>query len=197
MFGHFRESPVKKYQRKSQAYLSYLRISSHIYTRKTVNLPSLPCNVSYIMRHCKCKPVQASFSSCLGQLFSKIFDFFCVPLTLLVWLLNAWVSARLDMLGDDQDDQGKTYMQTRKSTSTISMPQDFSNALRITVCHTYASLCLPSLSLPCNASHTMRHYWDILQVQASASKLQQLPSPTAFENLQLLLRFSDAPGLTP
>ena len=32
--------------------------------------------------------VQASFGSCLGQLLSKIFDFFCVPLTLLVWLLT-------------------------------------------------------------------------------------------------------------
>jgi len=35
--------------------------------------------------------------------------------------------------------------------------------------------------------------WEIL----SASKLQQLPWTTVFENLQLLLRSSDAPGPTP
>ena len=50
----------------------------------------LACNASHTMRHCKCKPVQASFSSCLGQLFSKIFNFSCVLLPLLIWLLNAW-----------------------------------------------------------------------------------------------------------
>ena len=36
-----------------------------------------------------------------------------------------------------------------------------------------------------------------LQMQASASKLQQLPWPTAFEDLRLLLRSADAPGLSP
>ena len=42
-------------------------------------------------------------------------------------------------------------------------------------------------------------YKDImtLQVQASASKLQQLPWTTAFEDLQLLLRSADAVHLTP
>ena len=55
--------------------------------------------------NCRCKPVQASFSSCLGQLFSKIFNFFCVPLPLLVWLLNAWLSACLDVLGDHKRKQ--------------------------------------------------------------------------------------------
>jgi len=36
-----------------------------------------------------------------------------------------------------------------------------------------------------------------LQAQASASKLQQLPWTTAFEDLQLLLRSADAQGLNP
>ena len=53
----------------------------------------------------QCKPVQASFSSCLGQLFSKIFNFFCVPLTLLVWLLNASVCACMDAIGNGQEKQ--------------------------------------------------------------------------------------------
>ena len=65
-----------------------------IYTCKTFNLQSLQCNVSRTMRHCKCKPVQASFGSCLGQLLSKIFDFFCFLLTLFTWLLKSRLSPR-------------------------------------------------------------------------------------------------------
>ena len=46
--------------------------------------------------------VQASFSSCLGHLFLKIFNFFCVPLPLLVWLLTAWVSLCVEVFRNDQ-----------------------------------------------------------------------------------------------
>ena len=68
-------------------------------------LPSwfLECNASHTMRHCKCKPVQASFSSCFGQLFSKIFNFSCVLLPLLIWLLNAWVCACLNVCGNREE----------------------------------------------------------------------------------------------
>ena len=63
-------------------------------TSMSLYLPSssLPCSTSNTMRHCKCKPVQASFGSRLGQLFSETCNFFRVLLPLLVWLLNAWVS---------------------------------------------------------------------------------------------------------
>ena len=54
---------------------------------------------------CFSHKVQASCSSCLGQLFSKIFNFFCVPLTLPVWVLNAWVCACLDMARNHQENR--------------------------------------------------------------------------------------------
>ena len=61
----------------------------------------------YTIRNCKCKPVRASFSSCLGQLLSKIFGFFCVPLTLLVWVLNAWFGLCLECSGITRDTQSE------------------------------------------------------------------------------------------
>ena len=319
MFGYVQESPGKEYQRKSQTYLSYLHISSHIYTCKTVNLPSL--HVMFpIMTHCKCKPVQASFSSCLGQLFSKIFNFSCVLLSLLVWLLNAWVSAHLDMVGDHQGKQEskqklsiscisaniiayqypktftmKIFLHNEKSKVRASfsscLGQLFSKIfdffcvplpLLVWLLNAWFGLCLECLGITrdtqseiANASQCKQasaaaldncfrksstssallwrswsdslmlesvHVWirsgitreriskkepnipfisahiipylylqdcqfailacnvshnDTLQVQASASKLQQLPWTTVLEDLQLQLRSAFAPGLTP
>ena len=59
------------------------------------------------------------------------------------------------------------------------------------LCATSMSLYLPSSSLSCNPPQTKRH------VLASASKLQQLPWTTVFEDLQLVLRSAAAPDLTP
>ena len=136
-------------------------------------------DVSHTMKDCKCKPVQASFSSCLGQLFSKIFNFFCVPLTLLVWLLNAWVCACLDMVGNHQ---GKNKIKKTKHTFRFCTYHPISIPAKMSICNP-CTWCFP---------HNER-----LQVQASASKLQQLPWTAVFEDLQLLLRASDAPGQTP
>ena len=60
-------------------------------------------------------------------------------------------------------------------------------------------LCATSISLFAILILAMQRipHNETLQVQASASKLQQLPWTTVFEDLQLLLRSADAPGLTP
>ena len=98
MFGYGQESPGKPRIKKSHAYLSCLRTSAYLFPRKSISHDF--CRAMFLtQREIK---VQASCSSCLGQLFSKIFNFFCVPLTLPVWLLNAWVCACLDMVRNHQ-----------------------------------------------------------------------------------------------
>ena len=137
----------------------------------SLNMPSssLSCNPPQTKRHCKCWPVQASFSSCRRQLFSKIFNFFCVPLAFLVRLLNAWLSSFMS---------GRVWRSPGKTT-TKKKP-------RVPQHYVYSSH-------PCQSiSHATR-----IKLYISAGKLQQLRWTTAFENLQLLLRSADAPGLTP
>ena len=72
-----------------------------------------------------------------------------------------------------------------KQKSSISCNLRISSHINIFIS---SQIYIPRL-LPCNVSHTTRNQ--------SASKLQQLPWTAVFEDLQLLLRSADAPGLTP
>ena len=120
--------------------------------------------------------MQASFSNCLGQLFSKIFNCFCVLLTLLVWLPNAWVSLCLDVFRDHQrktDVKAKVKHTLQSALSTYLFP-------RKSISHDF-----------CRAMFSTQR-----EIK-SASTLQQLPGTAVFEDLQLLLRSADAPGLSP
>ena len=172
MFGYGQESPGKPRIKKSHAYLSCLRTSAYLFPRKSISHDF--CRAMFLtQREIK---VQASCSSCLGQLFSKIFNFFCVPLTLPVWLLNAWVCACLDMVRNHQGNRTQ-----KKSHAYLS-------CLRI------SAYLFPRKSI----SHDFCRAMFLTQREIkSASKLQQLPWTAAFEDLQLLLRSADAPGLTP
>ena len=92
----------KRMSKQKSSISCNLRISSHIsiFISSQIYIPRLlPCNVSHTTRNQKCKQAAAA---ALDSCFSKIFNFFCVPLTLPVWLLNAWVCACLDMARNHQ-----------------------------------------------------------------------------------------------
>ena len=61
----------------------------------------------------------------------------------------------------------------------------------------YHLISIPARMSICNPCMQCFPHNETLQVQASASKLRQLPWTTVFEDRQLLLRSADAPGLTP
>ena len=146
---------------------------------------SWPWNTSHTMRHCKCKPVQASFSSCFGQLFSKIFNFSCVLLPLLIWLLNAWVCACLNVCGNREEKRiRKEPSKSRYIYIDMFIPTYISStsaAMRTTM-----FLYLPSWSWPWNSSHTMRHC-KCKPVQASFSSCFGQPFSKIFNFSCVLL----------
>ena len=129
---------------------------------------SLPCNVS----HTKCKQAAAAaLDSCFRRSStSSAFRWRSRSESLMLESVHVWIWP------------GITRKTAHKKEPCIPV---MSAHISIFIS---SQIYIPRL-LPCNVSHTTRNQ--------SASKLQQLPWTAVFEDLQLLLRSADAPGLTP